>query len=211
MDEGLFDSSKVWIHFEVYLQRYNRFVLNDKLNKFTKDVLLSAKKRTLVIKRGQIFYRARIGSRPPKGRGVFSRPLLEKEMLSPPSEQTKEGRINPKGISYLYLSSDYNTAISEVRPWLDQHVSVAVCEVTRDVTIIDCISKLGLFDAMQIDIHENATAQMIEDRVWFDIDNALSTPAQITDLRASYIEKSRAGHVKSCLKMGGPSSKAKYS
>lgn len=49
----------------------------------------------------------------------------DNEMLNPPDNKTSAGRCNPKGISYLYLASDEDTAIQEVRPNLGDEVTVA--------------------------------------------------------------------------------------
>ena len=37
-----------------------------------------------------------------------------------------EGRTNPKGIPYLYLSSKKETAMSEVRPWIGGYISLGL-------------------------------------------------------------------------------------
>lgn len=54
-----------------------------------------------------------------------------------PVDKTSSGRINPKGISYLYLAEDPETSIYEVRPTIDQHVSVAMFKTTEEIRIYD--------------------------------------------------------------------------
>ncbi len=65
-------------------------------------------------------YRARIGNFKDKE---------DEEMLAPPAKITKQGRCNSDGISYLYLASNYETAIYEVRPCKGDIVTVAEIEI----------------------------------------------------------------------------------
>ena len=64
----------------------------------------------------------------------------DNEMLNPPDKKTNAGRCNPKGISYLYLASNEDTAIQEVRPNLGDEVTVAEIKIAP-------VDILG-FDAM---------------------------------------------------------------
>lgn len=52
-------------------------------------------------------------------------PYPKEKMGAPLPKEAKAGRANPVGIPYLYLASDTETAIREVRAKLDQRVSVA--------------------------------------------------------------------------------------
>lgn len=60
-----------------------------------------------------------------------------KESDAPPSENASEGRSNPRFISYLYLASDKKTAIYEVRPRVDQDVSIATVRIDQEIKIFD--------------------------------------------------------------------------
>lgn len=53
------------------------------------------------------------------------------EMCAPPVHLQKGGRCSPPGIPCLYLASDPETAISEVRPWKSAHVSVAAFKLAE--------------------------------------------------------------------------------
>ena len=59
------------------------------------------------------------------------------EMGKPPAEKTKNSRANPKGIPYLYLSSDNETAISEIRPPMTAKVAVGTFKVVEPLNVID--------------------------------------------------------------------------
>jgi hypothetical protein len=58
-------------------------------------------------------------------------------MGSPPKKSASNGRANPVGIPYLYLASDKQTAISEVRPQTGHSVCVAKFELQGELKIID--------------------------------------------------------------------------
>lgn len=60
-----------------------------------------------------------------------------KDSDAPPSKFATEGRVNPRNISYLYLANDEKTAIYEVRPNIDQDISVATIRINRDLKIYD--------------------------------------------------------------------------
>lgn len=56
---------------------------------------------------------------------------------APPNACSKEGRANPKGISYLYAAKDIKTAILEMRPQMHKMYNIATIEITRDAKLFD--------------------------------------------------------------------------
>ncbi len=56
---------------------------------------------------------------------------------APPNELAKEGRANPKGISYLYATNDVNTAILEQRPQMGKMYNIATVQLIKDAKIFD--------------------------------------------------------------------------
>lgn len=60
-----------------------------------------------------------------------------KESLAPPPSVSVAGRANPEGISYTYLCEDENTPVYEVRPTINQIVSVAKFKLNRQLKIFD--------------------------------------------------------------------------
>ncbi len=59
------------------------------------------------------------------------------KMGKPPSDKTKSGRANPKGIPYLYLASDQKTAIAEVRPAIDDTTTVGRFKVKEPLRVVN--------------------------------------------------------------------------
>jgi len=118
---------KQWQEFSYELKFNNRFFPQKKLDLERLSDLLSF--FSTQFSKEALFFRART---PEIGKDLS---LLE--MGKPPPEKTKNGRANPKGISYLYLSSDAQTAISEVRPFVGAEVVVAQFVVKEDIELID--------------------------------------------------------------------------
>lgn len=81
-----------------------------------------------VYKKGSTFFRARISSEDG---------MLPIEMGAPPSVEASAGRANSAGIRCLYLSSDQDTSIQEIRAGVFDYVSVGRFELTQDIVIVD--------------------------------------------------------------------------
>ncbi len=77
----------------------------------------------------QTWYRARIQ------RG--DTPYTASKMGPPPKTTASHGRANPAGIPYLYLASDTQTAISEIRPHTGEVANVAEFKIPNDINIVD--------------------------------------------------------------------------
>ena len=77
------------------------------------------------------YYRARKGD---LKTGV-NEERVKQEFNSAPREIVGDGRGNAQGISYLYLTTDKETAISEVRPKLGEYVTVAKVKLKNDKPI----------------------------------------------------------------------------
>jgi hypothetical protein len=88
---------------------------------------------------GTEFYRARIT--------YSSRGYALDEMGAPPKEKRLPGRINPEGISALYLSSDAKTVLNEVRANTFDYISTGIFKLLKDVKVVNLsgISKTSPF------------------------------------------------------------------
>lgn len=115
-------------------------------------------------KKGKVFFRARISEK-----DGFSKD----KMKAPPLGKASSGRVNPMGISYLYLASDSKTAISEVRAGALDYVTIAKFKLLEDINIIDFekIEKISPF-FNGIDI----TALAINNNILKTINKEISRP-----------------------------------
>ncbi len=107
-----------------------------------------------------------------------------KERMLPKAEKIKNGRVNPTGIPVLYLSDDYLTAIAEIRPWLQETISIANFRTTRELSLID-VSKYRKIS--RIFIKEPKDPMIIKDKIWSDVGHAFSQPVTIDDQEIAYI------------------------
>lgn len=90
---------------------------------------------TTIYEPGKILYRARIH----KDRFQTNRFQLS-ELGAPPPDVTPAGRANRKKEPVLYLASDGETALSEVRAWQGAAVAIATMAVKRKLLIVSLLS-----------------------------------------------------------------------
>lgn len=73
----------------------------------------------------------------------------EKESDAPPKGIASAGRINPKGISYLYAADNKRTAALEVRPVISQYVSIAEIQLTENIHLFDFTAQYNLEQSLK--------------------------------------------------------------
>jgi len=190
MGKKNFKSQADWVHFCYYITQRNRYILDKKSENFITALLCSAKKRAKEFKSGEEFFRARNECRERK-RSKYSvltkkYPLTKKEMLNPTPEKAREGRANPKGISYLYLSKDITTSIAETRPWLNQVVTVAFCKLRKNIRVASITSDDDWID-LPLYSKKRVSPEKKERRIWYDIARDFSTPVIVSEVGIKYI------------------------
>ena len=100
------------------------------------------------ISAGKIFYRARIGAKESavdyvpenNSRIKYFTPHQGKEIGAPPIHFASSGRVNRPGVSYLYLASNTETAISEIRPHPGDKVSTGQFVLKNKIIVADLSS-----------------------------------------------------------------------
>jgi RES domain-containing protein len=109
--------------------------------------------------------------------------------MKPPADwllegRAPEGRINPKGIPFLYAATDMQTAIGEVRPSLGALVSVVNLRTSRGIRLINCTTDEEKI--RNIVYFKEPEAEERTQAVWRDMDRAFSQPVIDSDNRADY-------------------------
>jgi hypothetical protein len=117
-----------WEKFREELKHRNRFFPNDapdksKLEPFGKYI------GVILNKGSQKFFRARIN--------ISDKPYKISQMSNPPKNLVSNGRANPIGIPYLYLTSSVDTAISEIRGNKGEIVTIAEFIMNKDLELAD--------------------------------------------------------------------------
>lgn len=115
-----------WEDFTDCIKHKNRFFVKDMIVDKFEDFLEPA---SIEYGKKTPFYRARIGT-DPKG-------YKTADMGAPPSNRALPGRINPQGISELYLAKDEDTALREVRPSLYDYVTLGVLYPKDQIRVVD--------------------------------------------------------------------------
>ena len=127
---GVF-SGHTWDEFSNAIKSKNRFHNNYfKADRFSPFLGYSIKKYP----KGTELYRARICN-DEKGFQIS-------EMGAPPAHLRKAGRVNPEGIGVLYLTSDEQTALSEVRAGTFDYVTIGTFQLKKEIRVVN-ISELN--------------------------------------------------------------------
>ena len=59
------------------------------------------------------------------------------DMGAPPSHQSTFGRMNPKGISYLYLAENTDTCVYEVHPHETDYITIGTFKLKNSLRLVD--------------------------------------------------------------------------
>jgi hypothetical protein len=183
-----FKSWRSYSDFEYAVTRKSRYVWPPEVNEFLQTVLSTSKTRHRIIPAQSILWRAQLGyGLQPyylEDEHIADEPAPHsKERMKPLREDAAEGRANPKGIPYLYLSNKRETALSEVRPWLGSMISVAQFKVLTKLKVVNFFSK----EKRHLIYFKEPSLKEREQAVWIDIDKAFSKPVTLSDRNADYV------------------------
>jgi hypothetical protein len=192
---------KSWTSYDDFsreVARQYRYVRTPEADDFLRAVASTCKTRLRPVQQGTIFWRAQLGhsSQVSDQQSDYEEDVaFEPSRMKPRKERAPEGRVNPKGIPCLYLSTTRSAAMSEIRPWIGALISVAQFQITRDLMIVDCSQLHGqyfnlayrsrTFDALSGKLSLPDESE-IEKIVWAAIDTAFSQPVTESDDLAEY-------------------------
>jgi hypothetical protein len=124
------------------LKNKNHFLVEDeyqtKLAEICEHVSIS-------VDSGSVWHRARIGAKKRAAdfdynltqESYYFEPYSNETLAAPPVGTTSAGRLNRPGVSYLYLASDQDTALTEVRPHPGEYVSLGSFSIKKIQRIAD--------------------------------------------------------------------------
>ena len=122
---------------------------------------------------GTLFYRGRISDKDGFDRDKIGRP---------PAKKATSGRANPKGIPYLYLSSDIETTLYETRATYLDYVTIGTFELTEDIEIV----KLRTVDITN-PFEENLFDKLVNQPFLKNLEIELSKPLRRHDSDLEYL------------------------
>ncbi len=163
-----------WEKFANEIKTTNRFHIQNVIDLEKLKILINRYRKP--IKKGKLFYRARISDK--KG-------FKKSEMFNPPPEKTKSGRANPVGISYLYLADEIKTSLYEVRSTLYDFVTVGTFRLKKDIEIINL--RGDIYDPMLIADNDNIEDFLIYRPFISKLESELSKPKRRSDTELDYL------------------------
>jgi hypothetical protein len=171
------DCISYWATLKEELKWQNRFLTNiDGLRDLGWDRLFNNDKS--ILPANTLLYRARVHHAERK------EPYPSTEMGYPEKEKVSEGRANPQGIPYLYLSKAIKTTLFETRvSYLDElSIGEFKIEDSESIILVDFTEKLSAYK--NLDNLENHTkGVLLKNR----ISKSLSKPIRRYDSRLEYI------------------------
>jgi len=137
-----FKSWRSYWAFRHAVKNKSRYILDDESKEFLKAVEDTCKSRIKTIPISYSLWRAQIGCdyvpEYQEDAHVDDVPVpFAFERMKPLIDSASEGRANPKGIPYLYVATDKETAMSEVRPSLGAILSIGKFKPTKELNVID--------------------------------------------------------------------------
>ncbi|MBP6058482.1 MAG: RES domain-containing protein [Nitrosomonas sp.] len=141
-----FNSWRDFENFSNCLKYQKRYIHSQDVSEFIINIKKSFTDRTFCLNKNSILNRAQLGHDEFEEEGCLVLMGYPKDRMKPLASTGIEGRGNPKGISYLYLSNDRETCLSELRPNRGQNLSVAQFKLNRDLKIINCYSVSNYYD-----------------------------------------------------------------
>jgi RES domain len=190
-----FESWNQYSKFAHYVMRKARHVLDEKNQAFVQTVVETSLKRKSIVKKGALLWRAQIGHdwrveeiKDEDGNVIDGFEVPEPfrpRRMTPLADRASEGRVNAKGIPCFYFSTDMDTAMTEVRPWIGSHVSVSQFVILRELSVVDCSDVAGQWSFLDFG-DEEPTPEKVEESVWGCINEAFSKPVTRTEDVAEY-------------------------
>ncbi len=182
-----FNSWKDYQQFELHVKHQARYVHSDEVSSFLNSLKETLKLRERSLEMGIGLFRSQIGHHEFVSEDGIHIIGHNPERMKPTPEYATEGRANPKGIPYLYLSNDQNTSMMELRPHLGQTISCGEFEVSRNLTVIDCYSVERKFGNLEL-IFQPPTEQLgIVQAIWSQINDAFAKPVSNSDTASDYV------------------------
>lgn len=189
-----FKSWNSYREFSYFVRTKLRYILDDKSTCFLNSIINTCQDRTQILKKDTVVWRAQNGhyshiiyDEDPDTKEQsyvndfnFAYPF---ERMKPLVDSASEGRANPKGIPCLYVATDKETAMAEVRPWLGSIMSVGQFKLTRELKIIVFATDEKKMRPIYL---SEPSEDLIIKSVWSYIDNAFSEPTKVSDQKSDY-------------------------
>lgn len=168
-----------WNGFKTSLRNVNRFHNNHFNLELLRDLLEDAEV-CIGVDTERKFYRARVSN---------SKGYEQEEMGAPPNELASPGRANSKGQSCLYLCTDKNTTVKEIRASAFDYITIASFELNRDVKVLNLssITHNSPFALDSNDERDRYIKYLINEKILHAIEKDLAKPMSRLDSELDYL------------------------
>ena len=109
------------------------------------------------------------------------------DRMKPTIEYAIEGRANPKGIPYLYLSNNRDISMMELRPHIGETISCGEFIANRDLILIDCYSVDRTFGNVELIFNPPKDQAGISQATWSLINDAFAKPVSNSETTSDYV------------------------
>lgn len=181
---------KNWNDFENFKKHVcyeSRYIHSAEANDFINNVKESFSGKIRLLPKSWLLFRSQLGHGEYEYEGERIISGHPKERMKPLPNGSTEGRANPKGISYLYLSGDPGTSMAELRPSRGQKVSCAEFQVIENLRLIDCYAVSNHYSLARCIFSPPTNQQEMEDAVWSRINEEFSKPVSNSDVASDYV------------------------
>lgn len=111
----------------------------------------------------------------------------KKEMRAPPAKIATGGRANPAGIPYLYLGSDEKVVINEVRPHINNYVSIAEFQLSRYLRFVDLRKTRMELSPFSVNTPKDVLTLRDDIMLFEEINKELSRPVSKSQSGVEYV------------------------
>ncbi len=182
-----FKSWRDFEDFEKQVKYETRYVHSTEVKEFLLNIKESLPARERSLAAGSVLFRSQIGYKEFEDEGQLLISGLPKDRMKPVPLKGFEGRANPKGISYLYLSNDENTSMAELRPHIGEYISSAQFKVNGNLKLIDCYSVPKHYNYVNCIFNPPASQEDIGYAIWSMINNAFTKPVKNNESSSDYV------------------------
>jgi hypothetical protein len=177
-----------FVRFSESVRHSSRYIHGQYVNEFLATLLQTSNARHRTLAAGKFLWRAQLGGAANEREqdGVVWDELVpyQSERMAPRTNSAHEGRANPKGIPCLYLATDKETAMAEVRTWIGISLSAGQFRLTKDINVVD----FSVGHDKEFDFYfEEPLAEEREKSVWLQVDRAFSEPTVTDPATADYV------------------------
>ena len=161
-----------------------RYIHTSEINKFLFSFRNEIHKNCLRIFSGNEYYRAQKGFCEHIEYNKHIKVPYDKDRMYPLKEEASEGRINPKGIPYLYLTEIDDNALYEIGANYKSYISLSKFQLARTLDVIYFHKKM---EYLYYPSMSNDSEVSFDLPVWNEINKAFSKPIYNTDRTAEYV------------------------